>query len=33
VASSRVHSRYLRSVVVDAAVGEQNTIVKLTVRR
>ena len=30
--SSRVHSRYLRSIV-DAAVGGQNTIIKLTVRR
>jgi transposase len=30
--SRRVHSRYVRSIV-DAAVGGQNTIIKLTVRR
>jgi transposase len=30
--SSRVHSRYLRSIV-DAAVSGQNTIIRLTVRR
>lgn len=30
--SGRVHSRYVRTVV-DAAVGGQNTVIKLTVRR
>ena len=32
VDSSRVHSRYLRSIA-DAAVGGQNTVINLTVRR